>query len=280
MRKVNFIFLILLLNLLLLACSEDESQSSGDVNEDNVEVEESDEDQKITITENTLKVATGLTGPPNSYLNEETDEEDGFYIDLIHEIGDRLNYKVEFIPTKWASLIPSLEGGKVDIIAEAMYITEERKQQISFTDPVYRFGEGLVVHEKDSSTTELENLKDKEIGVQIGTTYAEMLEELGITNQLTVYETVREMMIDLTHERLDGVVADEPILIYMAEKDPNFNVRVVDSYEPRLPGDSGIGVNKENEALLATLNDIIDEIKEDGTLKEIHEDHSIPYYLD
>src|SRR5690606_39118058 len=126
-------------------------------------------------------------------------------------------------------------------------------------DYISSFGEGLVVHEDENSVSTLEDLKDKKIGVQIGTTYAEMLEELNISDQLVTYESIREMLIDLTHKRLDGVLADEPILIYLAEKDPQYNIKVVNSYESRLPGNIGIGVNKENEELLNELNKIIAE---------------------
>lgn len=281
MKKIILSIFVLLLSIFFVACSSnDTNKTSSNENSDDTSNTETSSN-KMTIVEGKISVGSVLTSPPNTYIDESTQEEKGLYVDIVYEIADRLGgYEVEFVATEWASLIPALKSNKVDIIAEAMYVTEERQKEINFTDYISSFGEGLVVHEDENSVSTLEDLKDKKIGVQIGTTYAEMLEELNISDQLVTYESIREMLIDLTHKRLDGVLADEPILIYLAEKDPQYNIKVVNSYESRLPGNIGIGVNKENEELLNELNKIIAEMKEDGTLKEIHDKHNLPYYLD
>lgn len=181
MKQSILIVLTYAFSLLLVACSTADVGKNQETNDG-----KNQENNQMTVKKDALTVGTGLTGPPNSYVDENTQEQKGLYVDIVNEIGERLDYTVEIVPTKFSSLIPALKSDKIDIIAEAMYATDERKQEINFTDYVSRFGEGLIVHEDTDSISNMEDLKDKKIGVQIGTTYLDMVEERGITDRKSV----------------------------------------------------------------------------------------------
>lgn len=273
-RKSLIVLSVLVLSfvLLLTACGGNDS-SNQDVEvpseqNDNPDESNNSENEEMEIT---LKVASTPTGPPYTFLNSETNKIEGIMVDIATELGKRMGMNIEIEGMQWSALIPSLQGGMVDLIAAGMYITDERKEVINFTEPVFGFGEGLIVTEDDMETKTLEDLKDKIVGVQIGTTYKDMLEELNIAKELKVYNSIGDMLLELNNKRLDAVVADAPVLIYLKEQNPNFKIRVVDEYEPSLVGNVGIGVAKENEELLNEINKVIEEIKEDGTLQSIYD---------
>lgn len=221
----------------------------------------------------TVRVATTSDGPPFVYLNPDNNKMEGLIIDIAEELGKRQNLKLDYSIMTWEALIPSLQGGKADVIAEGMYITDERKQVIDFTEPVFGYGEGLIVQEGDTATKSLEDLKGKRVGALIGTSYQTMLEEKGkaLDIEMKVYKQFGDMLKDVDNKRIEGALFDQPILVYMKKQDPNLTYRVVEEYVPSLPGEIGFGVAKGKQELLDKLNAGIQEMKQDGTLKKIYE---------
>lgn len=221
----------------------------------------------------TVRVATTSDGPPFVYLNPDNNKMEGLIIDIADELGKRQNLKLDYSIMTWEALIPSLQGGKADIIAEGMYITDERKQVIDFTEPIFGYGEGLMVQAGDTTTKSLEDLKGKKVGALIGTSYQTMLEENGksLNIEMKVYKQFGDMLKDVDNKRIEGALFDQPILVYMKKQDPNLAYRVVEEYVPSLPGEIGFGVAKDKPEIKDKLNAGIQEMKKDGTLKKIYE---------
>ncbi|RNB83336.1 amino acid ABC transporter substrate-binding protein [Brevibacillus fluminis] len=248
--------------LFVTACGNSASNGDG-----------SKEGQTAQGAQQTVKVATTSDGPPFVYLNPDNNKMEGLVIDILEDIAKRENLKLDYQVMNWEAMIPSLKGGKADIIAEGMYITDERKQVINFTNPYFGYGEGLMVQGDDTSTKSLDDLKGKKVGALIGTSYQTMLEEKGksLGIEMKVYQQFGDMMKDVDNKRLDAALFDQPILVYMKKQNPALTYRVVEDYKPSLPGEIGFGVTKSKQDVLDKLNAGIDEIKKDGTLKKIYE---------
>src|SRR5262249_42719976 len=97
-----------------------------------------------------LKVGSTPTGVPFTFLDTKTNTIQGIMVDLITEIGKDAGLSVQIEPMQFSALIPSLTSSKIDIIAAAMFITPPRKEVVDFSDPIYTYGEGLVVPKGDS----------------------------------------------------------------------------------------------------------------------------------
>lgn len=98
-------------------------------------------------------------------------------VDIIREVAADAGFKVEVEGIPFATLIPSLTGSKIDIIAAAMYITPPRQEVVDFSRPIYTYGEGLVVPKKDTREyAKLEDMKGFTVGAQKGTAYVEPLQ--------------------------------------------------------------------------------------------------------
>lgn len=258
----NFLAMMAIMVLILLgACS----QESGSGSSENTAAD--------TVDGETIKVITTAGGYPFNAKNASNQELEGFMIDIINEAASRAGVKPEFTTGEWNSLIPSVQSGKADVIVDGMYITDERKEVINFTDPVFGYGEGMIVQEDDTTTATLEDLGGKTIGVQIGTSYKDMLEEKAtVTNyEVKTYQTQSDMLKDIQNGRIDAALSDSPTFSYLLKMNPDSKFRIVENYEPSLSGLIGIGISKDQPDLLENLNKAIADMKEDGTFKEIYE---------
>lgn len=262
-NKLSLLFLIISSILLLVSCSNDENNNeSRDVDKD---------------SENTLVVGSTPTGPPYTLLNEKSDEMEGIMVEIAEEIGEKLDKEVVIEPMSFDTLIQSLKGDKIDVISAGMVITDEREKEINFTDEVFGFGEGLIVHEDTNDINTYEDLEGKNVGTQKGTIYHELLEDSGLPDSIDVYESIGDMLQELSNGRLDAVVADQPVLVYLEQTNPNFKVKIIDDYEPQIVDGVGLGVAKDNEELLNDLNEAIEELKEEGKLEEIYDEWDVSW---
>src|SRR5580658_11023771 len=107
-----------------------------------------------------LKVGSTPTGVPFTFLDTKTNSIQGLMVDLITEIGKDAGFQVQIEPMQFSTLVASLTSNKIDIISAAMLATAARKEVIDFSDPVYTYGEGLIVPKTDSKNyTSAEDLK-------------------------------------------------------------------------------------------------------------------------
>ncbi|MFW6238507.1 MAG: transporter substrate-binding domain-containing protein, partial [Halanaerobiales bacterium] len=139
----------------------------------------------------TYTVGTNATFPPFEYV--EDDEVVGFDIDLIKAIGEHQGFDVEVTDISFDSLIPSLNTGNIDIITAGMTITDERAEQVNFSDPYFVADQSIVVRE-DSNKNLAILYGDSDIGVQTSTTgdlwVTENLEEEEIlTGEISRYDS-------------------------------------------------------------------------------------------
>src|SRR6202165_3716878 len=97
-----------------------------------------------------LKVGSTPTGVPFTFVDTKTNSIQGVMVDLITAIGKDAGFEVQVEPMQFSTLIASLTSNKIDIISAAMFATAARKEVIDFSDPVYTYGEGLMVPKTDT----------------------------------------------------------------------------------------------------------------------------------
>src|SRR3981081_1633250 len=124
-------------------------------------------------------------------------------------------FLAETEPMQFSTLIASLTSNKVDIISAAMFATAARKEVIDFSDPVYTYGEGLLVPKTDKKDyATLEDLKDEVVGAQVGTAFVDALKKTGLFSEVKVYDTIPDILRDVNTGRLKAVSASSPRLAY------------------------------------------------------------------
>lgn len=219
-----------------------------------------------------LKVGSTPTGVPFTFLDTRTNSIQGVMVDLITEVGKDAGFQVQIEPMQFSTLIASLTSNKIDIISAAMFATAARKEVIDFSDPVYTYGEGLVVPKTDTkSYATQEDLKGEVVGAQVGTAFVDALKKTGLFVEVKAYDAIPDILRDVNTGRLKAGFADYPILAYNLKQGNFPDVRLVDSYKPATVGTVAIGVRKGDQDLLTKLNTSLARLKSNGALDRILE---------
>jgi len=208
-------------------------------------------------TENKIIVGTSADFPPFEY-KAANQTIIGFDIDLIKKILTDQGYTVEVQDIVFDSLIPALQTGKIDVIAAAMTIDDERLQQVDMSFPYYDSNQTVLVKVGAGvNITTIEDLKNYTVGAQTGTTGWTWVNDTFVatgklsSEKLRSYDLYTDAVADLIigPSRVGAVVIDSPVAQAFAK---NENVKIVlnittnESY--------GFAVEKGNTELLNKIN--------------------------
>ncbi len=219
-------------------------------------------------------VAGTASGFPPFELKKDG-ELQGFDIDLLEAVVEETDYTLE----QWDdldsfdSLIPSLTSNKIDVIAAAMTITEDRDQTIDFSDPYYSANQSVLVKAgSDFQPGSLEDLPGNKVGSQKGTTgegiITGMIEDGDFKeSNYKGYDTYVLAVTDLENDNIDAVILDEPVAAsFASERD----VEVAFTHET---GEQyGFGVRTDDDDLQEALNEGLQAVRDNGTYEQITKD--------
>jgi len=231
-----------------------------------------------------IRVSTDPAYPPQSYLNEETGEYEGFDIDVATEIATRLGVDVQWEAPSWDLIIAGSWNDRWDMSVGSMTVTPERAEVLWFTPAYYYTPASVAVHEDNTSVQDLEtDLDGKKIGVCGGCTYDYFLQKTleipGYTfdfiiddAEIVTYDTDSTAVQDLTlgdGVRLDAVISS--ITVLQGAIDKGKPIKIVGDpvfYEPL-----AVAFDKSSQldptSLLEAVSGIVEEMHADGTLSEL-----------
>jgi polar amino acid transport system substrate-binding protein len=212
-------------------------------------------------------VAQDATWPPMEFLNENK-EIVGFAPEFMKAVAKEAGFDLELKNVAWDGIFAGLDAGQYDAVCSSVTITEERKKAMDFTQPYYKVRQALVVP-KTVDVKNLEEMKGKTLGAQIGTTgYFTIKKTKGLTAKS--YDEIGLAMEDLFNGRLDGVVCDDPVAAQYALQKAEYaaKLKIAAILET---GDEyyGIAVKKGNKELVDLLNKGIKAVQEKGIDKTI-----------
>ncbi|KAF0195217.1 MAG: amino acid ABC transporter substrate-binding protein [Bacillota bacterium] len=214
-------------------------------------------------TKKVLIVGTEATFAPFEFVDEKNNIV-GFDIDVINYIAKELGEKIEIKNQPFETLVESLAAKQIDIVIAGMTITDERAQKVLFSKPYYNAHQVIVVLESDTTINAVEDLADKVIAVQVGTTGA--MEAAGIKGadehpQLKQFKRVNEAFMELQNGRADAVIIDAPVAKnYMAKLGGMKYATAPFTEEEKF----GIAVHKENKDLMDKINKALDKLVQSG----------------
>lgn len=223
----------------MTACGGKEAASTGDV----------------------LVVGTNAEFPPFEYIGDDGNP-DGFDVALIKEIGKKLGMEVKIENMEFGSLVAAI-GSKIDASIAGMTITEERLQSVDFSDPYYDAYQYVIVP-IDSNIATFDDLKNKNIGCQLGTTGFNIADEDIEGATATGYNKGVDAVNDLINGRVDLVIIDKNPAMVFGEKFSD-KVKVLDGAQFGFEMEQyAIALPKGSE-LVGKVNDALKELKADGT---------------
>lgn len=216
----------------------------------------------------TLRVGATIDFAPFEFQDETQKEYQGFDMDLIRAIGKEMGKEVEIQNIGFDGLIPALQAKNIDLIISGMTITEERKQNVLFSEPYYDAGLTMIVRDDEQDIKSFKDLKGKKVAVQIGTTSAEEVKKLeGV--EVKELNTPPDCFMELKARGVDAVVNDRPVNEYYITKSGATGVKEL---EERLTAESyGIAMAKDNEALQKDINAALQKLKDNGEYQKIYD---------
>ena len=229
----------------------------------------SDEKKGMTLIEDgKLTVVAELGFAPFEYMDEKTGEPVGFDVDVINAVAEKMGLTASYLPNqKFDTLVPIIkQGGKADVSIAAVTITDERMESVDFSEPYLDSNQAIVVAKGSSETEETLNDASKQVVCQGGTTGDEWIGE-------NLPDAVRVPVDDVT-AALTGVqtglyqamVVDLPVASYMLSQSFS-DLEIVK--EISTGEQYGIAVSKDNPELTQAVNKALEDMKSDGTMKEI-----------
>ncbi len=207
----------------------------------------------------TLKVGTDATFPPMEYV--DNGKRTGFDIELVEALGKAMNKRIEWVDIDFKGLIPGLVSKRFDMSVSAIYITDERKKVVDFTDAYY--AGGLVAMVKDGNTTikTLADLNGKKVAVQVGTKSVSYLGTNHPQVQLVEVEKNQEMFNLVEIARADAAVTGKPAAFQYVRTRGGMHV-----LEQQLTTEEyGMALRKDTPELTRAVNAALAKLKADGT---------------
>ena len=159
----------------------------------------------------------------------------------------------------WDSLFAGLDAGRYDLVCNGVEVTEERAKTYDFTTPYGYIHTALAVRKDNEDIKSFEDLAGKTTANSLASTYMELAESYGATVQ--GIDTLEETIQLLTAGRFDATLnADVSFYDYLnVHPDADFKLVAIPI------------VKSEDSSFLDALNSAIDELRADGTLKELGE---------
>jgi polar amino acid transport system substrate-binding protein len=224
--------------------------------------------------ETPLVIATEGVYPPFNFTQSDGTIT-GFEIELALEICKRIGRECSVVAQEWDGIIPGLLAKKYDMIVASMFVTEERLQQVDFSDIYYPAAVTLVAP-KDSGLTDFTaaGLAGKVIGAQAGTTQADYAQQTYIDSEIRLYAKQDELNLDMESGRVDLQIGDLlPMEDWVKKTPEGACCELVGGpiTGPIIGAGAGIAMRKEDAPILAQINQAIADIRADGTYKIIND---------
>ena len=226
-------------------------------------------DQLATIqASGKLIVALEGAWQPWSY-HDESDTLVGYDVEVSRAIAEKLGVEPEYVESDWDSLFAGLDAGRFDMVCNGVEVTDERALTYDFTTPYGSIHTALAVRKDNDEIKTFEDLKGKTTANSLASTYMELAESYGATVQ--GIDTLEETIQLLAAGRIDATLnADVSFYDYLnVHPDADFKIvaQTEDASHVAIPLRKG-----DNSAtLLEAVNNAIDELRADGTLKELSE---------
>ena len=281
MRRLRSPFSILLALIVLsgalafAGCGDDDDDSGSDGSSTTADLSDCTPDQLETVKSGTLTVATDSPAFEPYFVDDDPTNGQGFESAVAYAVAEKLGF--EQADVTWtvvpfnASYAPGPKDFDFDV--NQISITPEREKQVDFSSPYYEAKQGIVVL-KDSeaaNATSIDDLKSLNIGVQIGTTSLDAVNEvIQPDSDPQVFDTSNDVVTALKQGKVDAIVVDVPT---------GFFLTAVEVPEATLAGqfaapggDEWGALLEKDSSLTACVSAAIDELRDSGELAEIEQE--------
>lgn len=202
-------------------------------------------------------------------MKDKTGKLIGFEIDVANRLAQDTGVEIEFVPTKWAGIIPALLTGKFDVIIGGMGILPQRNLKVNFTIPYDYSGMSIVAHKQLAAgfkRLEEFNRPEVKIAARLGSTAEMAARKYMPQARLQLFDDESQVIQELRSGRVHAMVASAPLPTYLALENPE--VLFLPLQETFTKEPIGFAVRKGDVDTLNYFDNWIRVVEAEGWLKE------------
>lgn len=271
MKKFVTLILALALTLSLAACGGNNASPSGSASSAGSDAASSGEAGFTTAVDGVLSMATEATFPPYEYY--DGDAIVGIDVEIAQAIADKLGLELQVTDIAFDSIIPGVQSGKYDLGLAGMTVTDERLEQVNFSDS-YATGVQVVIVKEGGKVTSVDDLfadgASNVIGTQTGTTgflYATWdIQDAGL-GEVKSFAKTTDAVEALKNGQVDCVILDNEPAKALVAANEGAGLSILDT--EYAVEDYAAAISKDNTALLEAVNGALKELIADGTVQSI-----------
>lgn len=262
-KKVIAGALLGIMTMGFVGCGASDNKSAGN--------KEESKDLLATVQEKG-KLVVGMSADYAPYEFHYIDENGkdvigGFDVDIANEIADAIGVELVIQEMDFDALVAALPAGKIDVVISGMNPTEERAKVVDFSEIYYNSQHGILVRAEDVDKYKtFKDLEGVKVGVQLGSTQAEIAKTEIPNADLQQLANVNNLILELKSGKVDAIVMEKPVAQMAVKSNPELAVGEP-TYE-EASGGNAVGVAKNNPELLAKINEVIVELNESGKMDE------------
>ena len=216
-----------------------------------------------------IVVATSGTLYPVSYHDSDSKELTGYEVEIMNELGKRLNLDIKYVEMGLDGMLTSLNSGQADLAVNDIEITPEREEKFTFSEPYkYSFGTAIVRKSDHSGIESLEDLKGKKAAGAATSVYMQIGRDHGAEE--VIYDNVTNdvYLRDVAIGRTDVILNDYYLQKLALAAFPEFEIMIHPDikYHPNV---QAIIMKKDNDELLKQVNAVLADMHADGTISEL-----------
>jgi polar amino acid transport system substrate-binding protein len=261
MRKM--LTVILAFGLLLGACAEEEDPNAAGGGGGGCDVSNPPlfEEGQLTVATDRPAFPPWFEGSPKNYS--------GYEGDLASEIAERMDLDIEWVVEPFnKSYAPGSKDYDFDI--NQISVTPEREEAVDFSDSYFNNQQGVLVM-KDSEVadaTSIEDLQSAQLGAQVGTTSLKLIgDEIQPESDPKVFDTTNDSKSALESGQIDALITDLVTTVYLRDIEIKGS-EVIGQIETNEP--FGM-LFEEGNPMVDCVNQVLAEIKDDGTLQDLQD---------
>ena len=274
--RERIVLIGLLSVVLLVAGCGGSSGGGGDSAEGGGEAKSCDLKNPPLFEEGKLTVATDKPAYPPWFKGDPQDYS-GYEGDVASEVARRLDLPIEWVVEPFnKSYAPGAKDYDFDI--NQITITKKRERVVDFSEGYFDNAQGILA-KKDSPVADaqsISDLKDAKLGAQVGTTSLDFINEtIKPDAETKIYDTTNDAKSALESGQIDAIVTDLVTTVYLRDFEIDGSM-VVGQY----PRNEEFGMLfEQGNPLVGCVDQVLGEMKSDGTLKELQQKH-LQQYLD
>lgn len=222
-----------------------------------------------------LVVGTSADYPPFEWVVLESNGDSkivGIDVDLAQLIADELGVELVMEDMPFDSLIPSVISGRIDMTIAGMTYTEERAEQVDFSEQYHQSVSNFVVLAGEEGKYEtVEDFDGLKIGVQKGTVQEQMVTENLANAEIVSMQKTGLLIEALKTKKVDAIFIDDIVTIEFVAVNEGQIAVVSDVVFENPEQGKAVALAKGNEELLEVINKVVLEAVESGKITEFIE---------